>query len=72
MSARTKDISWSSLVTLVTSGDDLGLLLWLNTVTAMIRMTTTTTAMTIPITIITDTVTMAISSTETVKVDNII
>ena len=72
MSECTKDISWSSLVTVVTSGGDLGLLLWLNTVSAMIRMTTTTTAMTIPITITTDTVTMAMSSTEAVKVDNII
>ena len=69
MSECTKDISWSSPITVVTSGGDLGLLLWLNTVTTMIRMTT---AMTIPITIITDTVTMVISSTETVKVDNII
>ena len=72
MSECTKDISWLSLETVVTSGGDLSLFLWLNTVTAMIRMTTTTTAMTIPTTIITDTVTMAISSTETVKVDNII
>ena len=69
MSECTKDISWSSLITVVTSGGDLGSLLWLNTVTAMIRMTT---GMTIPITIITDTVTMVISSTETVKVHNII
>ena len=66
MSVCTIDISWLSLVTVVTNAVDPGLLLWLDTVTTMIKMTTTTTAMSIPATVTTDTVIMAISPAESV------
>ena len=58
------NISW---LLLVTNADDPGLFLWLIIVTTMIKMTTTTTAMSTPATIMTDTVMMATSSAESVR-----
>ena len=66
MSVCTSGISWLSLVTVVTNAVDPGLLLWLDIVTTMIKMTTTTTAMSIPATITTDAVTMATNSADSV------